>query len=68
MVMVPLVAGLGNRPAAVLALGTTVLARRPVLAVLRGDRGPALIPVLVDTGRVELLFGALFTLGLAVSA
>jgi 1,4-dihydroxy-2-naphthoate octaprenyltransferase len=68
IVMVPLVAGLGERPAAALALATTVLARRPVLAVLRGDRGPALIPVLVDTGRVELLFGALFTLGLAISA
>jgi 1,4-dihydroxy-2-naphthoate octaprenyltransferase len=67
MVAVPLVAGLGERPGAVLALATTVFARRPVIAVLRGDRGPALIPVLVDTGRVQLLFGALLTLGLVVS-
>jgi 1,4-dihydroxy-2-naphthoate octaprenyltransferase len=68
IVAVPLVAGLGERPGAALALATTVLARRPVLAVLRGDRGPDLVPVLVDTGRVELLFGALFALGLAISA
>src|SRR5215204_3526762 len=68
MVMVPLVAGLGERPAAVLALAATVPARRPVLAVLRGDRGPDLIPVLVDTGRIQLLYGALFALGLATSS
>ncbi|HKH05422.1 MAG TPA: 1,4-dihydroxy-2-naphthoate polyprenyltransferase [Acidimicrobiales bacterium] len=68
MVMVPLVAGLGERPAAVLALAATVPARRPVLAVLRGDRGPDLIPVLVDTGRIQLLYGALFALGLWLSA
>jgi 1,4-dihydroxy-2-naphthoate octaprenyltransferase len=67
MVAVPLVAGLGERPGAVLALATTVFARRPVIAVLRGDRGPALIPVLVDTGRVQLLFGALLTLGLVIA-
>jgi 1,4-dihydroxy-2-naphthoate polyprenyltransferase len=67
-VLVPLVAGLGERPAAALALAALVPARRPVIAVLRGDRGPDLIPVLVDTGRVHLLFGALFALGLWVSA
>jgi 1,4-dihydroxy-2-naphthoate polyprenyltransferase len=67
-VMVPLVAGLGERPIAVLALAATVPARRPVLAVLRGDRGPALIPVLVDTGRIQLLYGALLALGLWLSA
>ena len=67
-VAVPLVAGLGDRPAAVLALAATVLGRRPVLAVLRGDRGPALVPVLVDTGRVQLVFGLLLALGLWVSA
>jgi 1,4-dihydroxy-2-naphthoate octaprenyltransferase len=66
-VAVPLVAGLGDRPAAVLALAATVLGRRPVLAVLRGDRGPALVPVLVDTGRVQLVFGLLLALGLWIS-
>jgi 1,4-dihydroxy-2-naphthoate octaprenyltransferase len=68
MVMVPLVAGLGERPAAALALAAVVPARRPVVAVLRGDRGADLVPVLVDTGRVHLLFGALLALGLWVSA
>jgi 1,4-dihydroxy-2-naphthoate polyprenyltransferase len=68
VVAVPLIAGLGERPAAVLALAVTVLARRPVLAVLRGDRGPTLIPVLVDTGRVQLLYGGLLALGLWISS
>jgi 1,4-dihydroxy-2-naphthoate octaprenyltransferase len=68
VVAVPLIAGLGGRPAAVLALAVTVPARRPVLAVLRGDRGPALIPVLVDTGRIQLLYGALLSLGLWISS
>ena len=68
MVCVPLIAGLGERPGAVLALAATVLARRPVVAVLRGDRGPALVPVLVETGRIQLVFGALLALGLAISS
>ena len=64
---VPLIAGLSDRPAAVLALVAVPLARGAVLAVLRGDRGPALIPVLVTTGRVQLVFGGLLALGLAIS-
>jgi 1,4-dihydroxy-2-naphthoate octaprenyltransferase len=43
------------------------LAQRPVTAVLSGARGPALIPVLVATGRIQLVFGALFALGLAIT-
>lgn len=68
VVCVPLVAGLMGRPAAVLALAAVPLARNAVVAVLRGDRGPALIPVLVATGRVQLVFGALLALGLAISS
>jgi 1,4-dihydroxy-2-naphthoate polyprenyltransferase len=67
-VMVPLVAGLGLRPGAVAALAAVPLARRPVLAVLSGARGPALIPVLADTGRVQLAFGVLLAGGLWLSA
>jgi 1,4-dihydroxy-2-naphthoate octaprenyltransferase len=67
VVAVPLIAGLGERPAAALALAAIPLGQRPVVAVLRGDRGPALIPVLVATGRVQLAFGALLALGLWVS-
>ena len=65
---VPLVAGLGERPGGALALAAVLLARRPVIAVLSGARGPALVPVLGDTGRVQLVFGLLFALGLALSA
>jgi 1,4-dihydroxy-2-naphthoate octaprenyltransferase len=63
---VPPVAGLGGRPAAAAALVAVLLAQRPVVAVLSGARGPALIPVLVATGQVQLVFGALFAAGLAL--
>jgi 1,4-dihydroxy-2-naphthoate octaprenyltransferase len=66
--MVPPVAGLGDRPAAAAALAAVPLARRPVIEVLGGARGPALIPVLGATGRVQLAFGALFAAGLWISA
>jgi 1,4-dihydroxy-2-naphthoate octaprenyltransferase len=67
-VAVPLVAGLGNRPAGALALIGIVFANRPLLRVLQGATGPALIPVLGNTARVQLVFGTLFTIGLAISA
>jgi 1,4-dihydroxy-2-naphthoate octaprenyltransferase len=64
---VPLVGGLGGRPAAALALAAIPLAQRPVTHVLGGAKGPALIPVLAGTARVQLVFGVLFALGLAIS-
>ena len=67
-VAVPLVAGLGGRPAGALALIAVVLAQKPVTAVLGGAQGRALIPVLAATGRVQLVFGVLFAAGLAISA
>jgi 1,4-dihydroxy-2-naphthoate octaprenyltransferase len=66
-VAIPFVAGLGGRPGGALALAAVLLARRPVERVLQGARGPDLIPVLADTGRVQLAYGALFALGLALS-
>ena len=66
VVAVPLVSGLGQRPAGALALIAIPLAQRPVTAVLSGARGPALIPVLVATGRIQLVYGTLFALGLAL--
>ena len=66
VVAVPLVSGLGARPAGALALIAIPLAQRPVTAVLSHARGPALIPVLVATGRIQLVFGALFALGLSI--
>jgi 1,4-dihydroxy-2-naphthoate octaprenyltransferase len=68
VVMVPVVAGVGDRAAAALALAAVPLGRRPVIAVLSGARGPALIPVLGATGQVQLVFGALLAAGLWYSA
>jgi len=65
---VPLVAGLGGRPLGAVALATVLLAQRPVLTVLEGAVGPDLVGVLGATGRVQLVFGLLFTAGLALSA
>jgi 1,4-dihydroxy-2-naphthoate octaprenyltransferase len=65
---IPFVAGLGERPAGALAFAALLLAQRPVGRVLQGARGPDLIPVLAETGRVQLAFGLLFALGLALSA
>jgi ABC-type Mn2+/Zn2+ transport system permease subunit len=66
MVAVPLVAGIGGRPLGAIALGSLLLAQRPVTQVLSGARGPGLIPVLGATGRVQLAFGLLFAAGLSV--
>ncbi len=67
-VAVPLVCGLGGRPAGAISMFAVLLARKPVTEVLSGARGPALIPVLGATGRVQLAFGLLLTIGLSVSA
>jgi 1,4-dihydroxy-2-naphthoate polyprenyltransferase len=65
---VPAMAGGFGRPAAAAALVGVVLARRPVLRVLEGARGPALVPVLEATGRVQLVSGLLLALGIWLSA
>jgi 1,4-dihydroxy-2-naphthoate octaprenyltransferase len=67
-ICVPLVGGLGGRPAAALAFLALPFANRPVVRVLGGAKGPELIPVLAETGRVQLVFGVFFALGLAISA
>ena len=66
-VTLPLIGGLGSRPLAALAFVAVPFARRPAEAVLRGDTGPKLIPVLGATGRVQLLFGLLLATGLLLS-
>lgn len=65
---VPIVAGLGARPAAAAAFLALPLANRPVIQVLGGAKGAALVPVLGATARVQLAFGLLFAAGLAYSA
>ena len=65
----PAVAGLGvvavglERTGGLLALAAVVFAVRPVRRVLGGASGPALIPVLGDTARLQLVAGLLLTAG-----
>jgi 1,4-dihydroxy-2-naphthoate octaprenyltransferase len=54
-----------TRPVALVALLTVPLAVPPLRAVLGGAEGRALLPVLRDTGRLELAYGLLLGLGLA---
>ncbi len=54
------------QPFAALALLALPLAISPVKAVRAGATGPALIATLQQTGRLQLVFGALFALGLAL--
>ena len=54
------------RPWALVALLAAPGALPLVRAVLRGDRGRDLVPVLVGTGRLQLWFGAMLAGGLAL--
>jgi 1,4-dihydroxy-2-naphthoate polyprenyltransferase len=54
------------RPLTLLTLAAVPLAIAPVRAVRAGAHGPALISALGQTGRLQLAFGALLTLGLAI--
>jgi 1,4-dihydroxy-2-naphthoate octaprenyltransferase len=54
------------RPAALVGLAGAAFAVSPVRRVLGGASGPALIAVLGETGRLQLAFGAVTTIGLAV--
>ena len=54
------------RPWALLALTALPLAIVPVRRVLAGSDGPALIGVLGATGRMQLAFGGLLALGIAL--
>jgi 1,4-dihydroxy-2-naphthoate octaprenyltransferase len=66
-----IVAGAGcavSRPGALAVVMVALLAIGPVTMVLQGASGRALIPVLGATGRVQLAFGLLFSLGLWLTA
>jgi 1,4-dihydroxy-2-naphthoate polyprenyltransferase len=63
--MVPLLAL--PRPWALLAGVSLVAAASPLRRISNGASGMALIPVLMDTARLQLVFGALLALGLALS-
>ena len=56
-----------TRPFALVAVLAVPLAVSPLRAVLGGATGRSLLPVLRDTGRLELAYGLLLGLGLALS-
>jgi len=69
LVAVALLAVLGagtTRPWALIALAAALLAVGPIRSVLGGARGRDLLPVLRDTGRLELIYALLLGLGLAI--
>jgi 1,4-dihydroxy-2-naphthoate octaprenyltransferase len=55
-----------SRPWSLLALLALPLAVPPVRRVLGGEEGPGLIKVLGATGRLQLVFGALLAIGIAL--
>jgi 1,4-dihydroxy-2-naphthoate polyprenyltransferase len=61
-----IVAAVGWRREVLLALLAFGVAVPPVRAVRTGARGRALIAVLAQTGRLQIVYGALATLGLAL--
>ncbi|MEJ8280604.1 1,4-dihydroxy-2-naphthoate polyprenyltransferase [Pseudonocardia spirodelae] len=68
LVLVPFVIAVGvafDRPGALVALLALPAAVRPVRIVLGGAQGPALIPVLRDTGLLLLAWGIAVAIGLA---
>ena len=60
-------AAAGWRPLALVGLAASALAVRPVRLVLSGASGRELIAVLGATGKLQLAFGALTTLGVVLS-
>lgn len=67
-VLTPFIAGFGRRPLAAAALLAVLVAQKPLLPVLQGAKGPALIPVLGGTGRTQLVYGVLLALGFLAAA
>jgi 1,4-dihydroxy-2-naphthoate octaprenyltransferase len=68
-VLIPFVAAAAMapaRPLALLTLGALPLALAPIRSVRAGAAGPALIAALGMTGRLQLAFGALLSIGLAI--
>jgi 1,4-dihydroxy-2-naphthoate octaprenyltransferase len=57
-----------RRPWAVLAFLALPLAGMPIRRIAAGTSGRALVAVLADTGRLQLVYGALLALGLALSS
>jgi len=62
----PFLCGLSQRPVGAFALFTILFARKPIQRIIEGARGPALIPVLGATGRIQLIFGVVLSVGLFI--
>jgi 1,4-dihydroxy-2-naphthoate octaprenyltransferase len=60
------VGALSWRPPALLGLVAVLAAIPPVSRIRRGASGPELIAVLGATGRMQLAFGVLTTIGLII--
>ena len=68
VVVAAVIVGLAvDRPAVLLGFAGLFLAIRPIKTVMGGARAEALIPVLGETGRVQLVCGLLVAFGLTVS-
>jgi 1,4-dihydroxy-2-naphthoate polyprenyltransferase len=65
--VLPVVLASAGRPATLVTLAAGALAVRPVRLVAGGATGRDLIPVLRDTGRVELAYAVLLAVTLAVA-
>ena len=65
--LLPFLAGLGDRPVGSLAFAAVVVGTKPVSLVLTGASGRDLIAVLGATGRTQLLFGVLLSVGYVLS-
>jgi len=66
VLLVPVMAAVGGRPAVALALVAIVPGRKAVLEVLEGAAGPRLIPVLARTGLVQLVYAVLLSAGMLI--
>jgi 1,4-dihydroxy-2-naphthoate polyprenyltransferase len=56
------------RPLGALSIVALPVSLAPILTVMRGARGKDLIPVLGGTGKLQLAFGLLLTIGIVISA
>ena len=65
--LAPVVAAVAGSVVPVVAVAAIAVGVPALRAVLDEAKGPKLIPVLVATGKVQLAFGTLLTLGLALS-
>ena len=67
-VSLPALVAVGATPVVALAFLVVLAARAPVLRVLSGSEGAALVPVLAATGRAQVFFAAAMSVGLVIGS